>query len=105
MKCSRIGTSRMLHLCDVEIKAGGPPQPPLVAAAPCVSGSHEQVSLLASQHVPVIQHTTRKRRVGNRLLHKMYRCQSMLLLCWESPCSRQQLCSNVRHIKRCLFSL
>ena len=47
----------MLHLCDVEIKAGGPPQPPLVAAAPCVSGSHEQVRLpLVTHYVPALQH-------------------------------------------------
>lgn len=36
---------RMLHLCDVEIQAGGPPQPSLVTAVPCASAAPEQVRL------------------------------------------------------------
>jgi hypothetical protein len=33
----------MLHLCDIEIRAGGRQLPPLVTAAPCVATANEQV--------------------------------------------------------------
>ena len=34
---------RMLHLCDIEIQAGGQQLPPLVAVAPCFASANEQV--------------------------------------------------------------